>query len=218
MTTAAESLLPLLFGDRPLDAWPPAAEPGAAADELPWSAFVEARQHLLDGDQDLAIRSWASVSAVGAWESRHTLQAWHFLREVGVQPDESIAHQVLGVVAEVAVDGGHDALAAYRAGGVRYLNHAGPVVVVEDGPPQIHEFGARFLDAAQAVAGQLGPWAEPTLPDLPVGHSRFTMLTPSGPHLGQGPDEVLRSDALAAPLFDAATRLLVAVYELSPPT
>ena len=216
MATAAESLLPLLFGDRPLDAWPPAAEPGATAEELPWSAFLQARQHLADGDQDLAIRAWASVSAIGAWESRHTLQAWHFLREVGVRPDESIAHQVLGVVAEVAVGDGHDALAAYAIGGVRYLNHAGPVVVVEDGPPQIQELGTRFLDVAQAVAAQLGAWTEPRLPVLPVGHSRFTMLTPSGPHVGQGPDEVLRSDAMAAPLFDAATRLLVAVYELSP--
>ena len=222
MTTAAESMWPLLFGDVPMDEWPSAdatgtVEGGAVADQPPWSFFVEARQHLANGDQDLAVRSWLAVTMAGLWESRHVVQAWRFLRSVGIQPDESIARQVLGVVAEVAVDGAHDALAAYRVGGVRYLNHAGPVVVIEESPPEIDAAATRLLDAAQLVAGAIGPWTEDALPTLPIGHSRFTMLTPRGPHLGQGPDDVLRSDAMAQPLFDTATDLLVAVTDLAQP-
>jgi hypothetical protein len=222
MTTAAESLWPLLFGDVPMDEWPRAdaegtAEGGAVADQPPWSYFVDARRHLADGDQDLAIRAWSAVTMPGVWESRHVLQAWRFLRSVGVQPDASIAKQVLGVVAEVDVGGVHDALAAYRVGGVRYLNHAGPVVVIEESPPEIEVAATRFLDAAQAVASAIGPWTEDALPPLPAEHSRFTMLTPSGPHLGQGPDDVLRADAMAQPLFGTATELLVAVTQLAQP-
>ena len=217
MDGAAATLLPMLFGDLSIDRWPAAAAESDPPDELPWSAFVQARDHLAAGDQDLAIRAWASVAQPGPWESRHTLQAWHFLRAAGVRPDESIAHQVLGVVAEISVDGAHDALAAYRIGGVRYLNHAGPIVVVEDGPADLAVRAGRFLDAAQAVASRIGPWTEPELPDLPVGHSRFTMLTPAGPHLGQGPDDVLQADPMAQPLFATATDLFLAVVELRPP-
>jgi hypothetical protein len=45
-------------------------------------------------------------------ESRHVLQAWHFLREFGVNPSDDVAPHVLGavvtsrgVVYDVVVDG-----------------------------------------------------------------------------------------------------------------
>jgi hypothetical protein len=211
--SAAAVLWPMLFGDLPMEAWPAADAP--AADGPPWSAFVSARTHWADGDQDLAIRDWASVSMADAWESRHALQAWHFLRAAGVQPDASIASQVHGVVAEIAVDGSHDALAAYRVGGVRYLNHAGGVSVVDDGPPELNDAVVAFIAVAQAVADRIGPWTEAEPPPLPSDHSRFTMLTPSGPRLGQGPDAAFRGDPMAGPLFEAATRLLMVVVDLS---
>ena len=66
----------------------------------------------------------------------------------------------------------------------------------------------------QAIVPEIGPLEGP-LPPLPAGHSRLTMLTPLGPHFGQGPDDVLRADPRAAAFFDAATRLLVAVVDLT---
>ena len=89
-----------LFGDLPMDQWPVGDEAGGP----PWDAFVRARAHLAAGDQDLAIREWAGIETAAGFaavESRHLLQAWHFLRAVGIQPDPSIAGEVLGVVAEV---------------------------------------------------------------------------------------------------------------------
>ena len=49
------------------------------------------------------------------------------------------------------------------------------------------------------------------LPPLEAGETRFTMLTPGGPVIGQGPDDDLRADPLAGPLYDASTALLAAV-------
>ena len=207
MTDPADALAPTLFGDLPLDRWPD----GDDATDEPWTSFVRARRHLADGDQDLAIRAWVGVASSPNLEARHRLQAWLFLRSIGVQPDESIAADVWGVVAEVAVDDGHDLLAAYDVGGVRYLNHAGGVVVVEQCGVEAQAALDRWLAAAGQLAVHIGVWTEPERPSLGAGESRMTMLTPAGPRFGQGPDDVLRADPMAAPLFEAATALLVAV-------
>ena len=150
----------------------------------------------------------------GGGESRHTLQAWHFLRSVNVHPGDSIAGEVLGVVVEVTVDGAHDVLAAYRDGSIRYLNHAGGATILDEVPPAVAAKAAALLAAGQVLADQIGPWTEPQLPDLPVGSMRLTMLTRGGPHFGQGPDDALGGDPLAAPVLAAATDLLVAVVDL----
>lgn len=203
-----------LFGLLPLDAWP--ADDGPTGE--PWDAFVRARNHLAAGDQDLAIREWSSIetrAGFDAVESRHLLQAWQFLRSVGIQPDASIAGVVLGVVVEVTVDGAHDVLAAYADGSVRYLNHAGGATILDDVPPAAVPLVANVLLAGQALSDQIGPWTELQLPDLPVGQMRLTMLTRGGPRFGQGPDDVLGADPMAGPLLVAATELLVSVVDLS---
>ena len=58
---------------------------------------------------------------------------------------------------------------------------------------------------AQTIADVIGPW-EGRLPPLPAEQTRLTMLTPLGPHFGQGPDDALRQDSTAAAFLDAATR------------
>lgn len=214
MSGPDEALRSTLFGLLPLDAWPAGDGPSGE----PWDGFVRARDHLAAGDQDLAIREWSQIALAAeltGGESRHVLQAWHFLRSVDVHPDESIAGEVLGIVVEVTVDGAHDVLAAYADGSVRYLNHAGGATVLDDVPPQTAALAANVLAAGQELADQIGPWTEPQLPDLPVGTMRLTMLTRGGPRFGQGPDDVLGDDPMAGPLLTAATALLVSVVELS---
>lgn len=214
MSGPDEGLRSTLFGLVPMDAWP------VGDDEIgePWDGFVRARKHLEAGDQDLAIREWSRIALaidVAGGESRHVLQAWQFLRSVGIVPDASIAGQVLGVVVEVTVDQAHDVLATYADGSVRYLNHAGGATILDDVPPAAVVLAANVLAAGQALADQIGPWTEPQLPDLPVGSMRLTMLTRGGPHFGQGPDDVLGADPMAGPLLVAATELLVSVVDLS---
>lgn len=214
MTTAADALRPTLYGDVSLDAWPA----GDDHPDEPWASFVRARRHLADGDQDLAVRAWSAIAHDESQESRNRLQAWHFLRSINVHPDEElVARQAWGVVVEVPVDGGHDVLAAYPVGGVRYLNHAGGATVVEEGEggEELLVALARLLVAGQALADVLGPWTEGSLPEVPVDHTRLLVLTPGGHRFGQGPDAALRQEPLAAAVFSAATDLLVAVVALS---
>lgn len=214
MTSAAEALRPVLYGDVPLDRWPLG---GDHADE-PWASFVRARRHLANGDQDLAVRAWLAIAHDEHLESRNRLQAWHFLRSIDVHPDEDLlAHQAWGVVVEVPVDGDHDVLAAYAVGGVRYLNHAGGATVVEEGQGghEVLMALAALLDAGQALADALGPWSEGPLPEVPAGHTRLLALTPGGHRFGQGPDDKLRHEPLATAVLAAATDLLVAVTALS---
>jgi hypothetical protein len=252
-----QELRALLFGDVPIDAWPPpaggadadesvsaasgadadadadvdagadadaavfgdphAGEPGAGVPDRPagaWAAFVRAREHLAAGDVDLAIREWSLVAdPIASHESRHVLQAWTFLRSQDSQPDASIAGEVLGVVAEVALDGAHDVLAAYRDGSIRFLHHLGGATIVEPGAatPEMALAADRWLAEGQRVHDAIGPWDGGALPVLPAGSSRFTMLTRDGPSFGQGPDDVLHGDPLAGGLLAAAATLLQAV-------
>jgi hypothetical protein len=61
----------LLFGDAPMDSWPP----DDAADGEPWTSFVEARAAIGRGDRDVAIERWRAIAALPEVESRHVAQA-----------------------------------------------------------------------------------------------------------------------------------------------
>lgn len=204
--TAADALRPGLWADRPVEAWPPGDE---VAGE-PWTSFVAARRALAAGDTAAAIAAWQAITSQPDTEARNVLQAWHLLRLHGVAPAEELAGRVLGVVCEVAVGDQHDVLAGYADGSARYLNHAGGASVFDGGPPEVVARVADLLVAGQAVADAIGPWNEPGLPELPAGQTRFCMLTPGGFRFGQGPDDVLRDEVMAEPLYAAATALLVA--------
>lgn len=205
--TAPDDLRPLLFGNAPVDAWPS----GDDATAEPWASFVRARRHLAAGDADLAVREWAPIATFDLWEPRHRLQAWTFLRAAGIQPDDHLARSVLGVVAEVAVGDGHDALATYADGSIRFLHHAGGVYAVDSTRYDLVMGATALLSVGQEVADRLGPWPGTDLPPLEVGESRFTMLTAGGPVIGQGPDDALRADPVAGPLYEASTALLAAI-------
>lgn len=212
-----------LLGDLPAQEWPAGDGPAGP----PWDGFVRAREHLAAGDQDLAVRAWSAIAMTPGLEARHTLQAWHLLRSVGVQPDASISGEVLGVVAEVAVGDGHDVLAAYRDGSVRYLNHGGGATVVEPGgldglgPQVAADLAAAvegWLGVGQVVADATGPLEPGPWPALPTGHTRVAMLTRAGPHIGQGPDEQLRAEPTAEAFLAAATAVLLLIVDLPTPT
>jgi hypothetical protein len=197
-----------LFGDVPLDEWPPDTRDDDRRDGEPWESFIQARQAARSQRMKDAVEIWQSIAARHDAEPRHVLQAWHFLRQAGTQPGPDIASRVLGTVAEVAVPAGHDVLACYRHGSVRYLNFSGSVIVYEDGNAQVDAAIAGLLDVSQAVADAIGVWERPQLPALPDGHTRFMMLAPAGARFGQGPDAAMRTDRVANALLSAATKVL----------
>jgi hypothetical protein len=149
-------------------------------------------------------------------DSRQTLQAWTFLRELGIVPPSVIAKQVFGAVAEVPMGRGHDVLAAYQDGSVRFLSHAGAATIVEDRTiASVEEPLREWLALAKDLVAQIGPWTERELPSLPADSLRVTVLTPSGPHFGQGPANDLTADPRASAFMEPATRLLLAVTAIT---
>src|SRR4051812_42118729 len=126
-----ESLTPLprpsvrdtLFGDLPMSEWPPADSP--LNEQEPWKSFVLGREALAKRRTDDAIAHWRRVAESPGLESRHYLQAWHFLRLQGVQPSASDGKTLLGVVLEVSMPDGLDLLAAYPERTARYYNYSG---------------------------------------------------------------------------------------------
>jgi hypothetical protein len=201
---------PLLLGNVPIDQWP---SDGHGVGE-PWASFVAARDAYKAGNRDDAIARWQTIADMQRVESRHTLQAWTFLRVNGVQPPDAIAAHVLGAIVEVPVEGGRDVLAAYRDGSARYLNHAGNVSVFENGPDTVTAGVVAMIDAAQPLADVVGLWDKLQLPELPAGDSRLLLLTPGGFRFGQGPGDQLMKQPLADALFTAATQLLVVIADL----
>jgi hypothetical protein len=204
-TSKDDGVRETLFGDLPLEQWPPHDEP---ADDFPWSAFAQARIDLAAGDSASAAAAWRQVLDAPELESRHYLQAWQFLREAGEQPPDDISKEVLGVVAEVALRKGLDVLAVYGDRGVRYFNHAGGGVVVEEAEGSLAELVDELLAAAREVVAAIGPW-EGERPGPPRrGHARISFLTPSGLHFGEGPMEALEKDPLGDEVLGLATQIM----------
>ncbi|UOQ72994.1 hypothetical protein [Hymenobacter cellulosilyticus] len=120
----------MLFGDLPMAQWP--ASDSDLRTVEPWSWFAAAQQAQAQQDAVTAEQALRRVLATAGLESRHYLQAWQALRELGVTPPADTAKQVLGVVVEVSLEQGLDLLAAYADGSARYYNYSGAGVVWEN--------------------------------------------------------------------------------------
>lgn len=198
----------VLFGDLPASDWP---KETATTDEQPWSLFCEARSQLNLGHQQEAIRKYQRILAMPSLESRHYLQAWHFLRDVEIEPDDATAKQLFGVVVEVALAEGLDIVAVYADYTARYINYSGAGVIWDAPDNSLNQDMDAVLQAAREVVGQIGPWEGNRPPAPPKGHARISMLTPSGLHFGEAPFEVLAKDKFGGPVIHAAIRLMRAM-------
>jgi hypothetical protein len=199
-----------LFGDAPLEAWTGSNVPPGE----PWSSFVQARQALATNRVADAVNLWQRIAAMPDLESRHYLQAWHFLRAHGVNPPPEVAKQLLGVVIEVPMNGGLDLLAAYPDRHARYYNYSGRGVIWEHSNASLDPWIDALLAAGSHVVRQLKPISTPRPPAPSQGNIRINLLSPEGLHLGEGPFKVIASDPGAKPTFDAATALMTKLVAL----
>lgn len=197
-----------LFGDMPLDQWP---SDGDASDELPWGAFVSARQTLAGGNRAGAIAGWRRILTQPGFEPRCYLQAWHFLRQHGEQPAPEVAKQLLGVVIEVALPQGLDLLAAYADHSARYYNHSGAGVVWERPDDSLDAAIDQLLAVSRPIVSQIGAWEETRPAPPPTDSARLSFLTPSGLHFGQGPMAALARDPLGGQVLHSASGLMNAM-------
>ena len=212
MAEVAEPIRDTLFGDLPLERWPPE---GADASAYPWSSFAQARVLLAAGETQTAQQCWFEIVHNPELESRHHLQAWMFLRAQGEQPPDSYAKHVLGVVVEIGMPEGLDLLAVYEDGGARYYNHAGGGVALDEPPEGLAQAIEALLAAASDVVVQLGPW-EGERPGPPTAeHARLAFLTPSGLHFGEGGVETLSADPVGGPVLARATEVVAQLVGLT---
>lgn len=206
MSSPPHHIRDTLFGDLPLNEYPPAASEHSL--EEPWITFAAAREELAAGRSGEAIDLWRAVTEMRNVESRHYVQAWHFLRQRGIQPPPEIAKAMLGVVVEVGVDRGVDLLAAYPDHTARYHNFSGRAVVWEHPDDSLDTLIDALLAAGSRVLNVINPWPNPRRAAPPAGVARINLLSPAGLHFGEGPLDRIGAEPLARPTFDAATALM----------
>jgi hypothetical protein len=153
----------------------------------------------------------ASVAEDDSVESRVRVVAFRRLAQRGVPPPAQ--PPLLGTIVEIGLHEGLDTLAAYADGGVRYINHAGAVSIVEGGGPLAAQVEAVLLTSKRAVAA-IGPWQGERLPPPSTDQARLTFLVGGQLYFGQGPFDALASDGLAGPVLATATTLLSVIAVL----
>ena len=195
-----------LFGDMPFSEWPNATSKQEKHE--PWRSFATAREQLTGGDKTSSISTLRKILAMPNLESRHYLQAWHFLRELGETPTETEAQQLYGVVVEVALRNGLDMVAAYSDGTARYFNYSGAAIIWERPDNSLDPSVHALLGVGQKVLREIGPWEGQRPPEPPQDQVRINLLAPAGLHFGQGSFEQLERDSMGGPMIGAATRLM----------
>jgi len=181
-----------LFCDVPALYRPP---PGAAA--TPWQALLYA--------PSANVTTVRALAGDTGQEARVRALAYGWLRERG-QPVP--ASELLGVVVEVALPGGLDALAAYRDGRVRYLNHSGRAVLVDTRVPDIDPLVDALLAASSRALPQAQPWQRVRGAMPGTGQVRIGLLSSDGLRRIEGSFDQLQRDTFAGPALLAASRLL----------
>jgi len=202
-----------LFGDMPLTDW--IRVPAETMASEPWASFGRAKQLIDSGDTGNAAVLLQKVLETPQLESRHYLQAYSFLRALGVNPPPEKAKDVLGVVVEVAMKRGLDLVAGYADHHARYYNYSGAGVVWERPNGTLDAAIDDLLRVGAVVARAIGPWKEARPPAPPEGNTRINLLVPSGLHFGEGPLETLERDRLGGPVIASALRLMLELVKLT---
>jgi len=202
-----------LFGDLPFSRWA-TVFPTATPSE-PWASFRRAKQSLDSGDKQSAKEALLSILEMSELESRQYLQAWHFLRDLGVSPPCGKEKDLLGVVVEVGMEQGTDLVAAYSDHHARYYNYSGAGVAWERPDNSLDPVIDHLLRVGSDTMQAIGPWKgkRPSAP--PVGHARINLLSPVGLNFGQGPLDALSKDRLGGPVIAASFRLMQALIKLT---
>jgi hypothetical protein len=200
-----------LFGDLRLSQWLPQPLPQTE----PWTSFAQAKQRSDQNDKPGAIAILQRILSLPDMESRHYLEAWTCLRDLGVSVPADKAKDVLGVVVEVGMDRGLDLVAAYPDHHARYYNFSGAGVVWERPNSSLDKPIDNLLRAASSAVKVIGPWGKDRPAAPPAGQARINILTPCGLHFGQGPYTALSKDRIGGPVLGLAFQLMQQMIKLT---
>ncbi|MEP7166260.1 MAG: hypothetical protein ABI741_16275 [Ferruginibacter sp.] len=185
-----------LFGDQPLEQWA-----GAESEDLPWNLFKDAKRCVDKGKNNQAIEMLKKITTLPGLESRHYLQAYFFLNELGSFPEADI--ELFAVVVEVAMDEGLDLLAIYADHSARYYHASGAGVIWDVPDITIGSKIDHILSLGNGIIEQIGPW-KAERPAAPVnGRARLNLLTSKGLHFGEADQNVLFQDPLSSKIMYA---------------
>ena len=149
-------------------------------------------------------------------ESRYRLWAASALREMGLQADEELADQLLGVIGETPMPLGLDTLAAYSDGSARYVNQSGAVILYDPADASLAAPVGAVGVAARSVYLS-APLAPGPGPSFAPEEFRFTFLTPRGRRMVSEDRRRFGNGTPYDGLFFALGALLSAVSEWAYP-
>jgi hypothetical protein len=194
----------VMFGDLPWDVW--CRREGPA--EEPWPLFRAAWTAKKNGDLAGCIACLEQVACMIDIETRHRIQAWHFLRELGASPIPEEAKDVLGIIIETGLPEGTDVLGAYEDYTARYWGASGLGILWTRANSKLDDDFESFFAVAQGAVQKVQPRKGPRPPVPPLGTIQISLLTPSGVHMGMGSADILGDDPLAKDLVDRARGLV----------
>ena len=196
----------LLFGDAPIESG--ARDDSHADSTEPIASFHQFRSSYARGDVPSAAQALRRILARPNLESRHYLQAWHFLKQLNITPPPDLEKELLGVVVELGMPEGADTLAAYADHSARYLNYSGKIIIWDRPNDSLDPLIEALLSAGREVLKSIGPWDKPRRLPPANGQARINFLTPSGLHFGEGSVALLAKDPRGGPVLTAAMRLM----------
>jgi hypothetical protein len=149
---------------------------GGQSASPPWSAFVTVKDRLRMRDQVLARRDLHRIAESSA-SSVVRLIAWNMLRELGENPDATVAQAVQGVVVELPTQAGAEVLAVYADGTAARLDAAGNFTRWTPTGPTADLVKQQIEDAQKLISDLPPPAGLPA----PAGATpRITLLTFAG--------------------------------------
>lgn len=143
-------------------------------------------------------------------DARLRLLAYKRLRTSGYAITDKV---LLGVVVEVGMEHGLDALGVYPDGVARYINYT-ERMVIWDAPDQTSkEIATQLMNDSLNIVRQIGPWEGPRKAPPPTGHVRISFLMSDGLYFGEGPIQVLFNDPMGGPALQSATAMMQYITE-----
>ena len=143
-------------------------------------------------------------------DARLRLLAYHRLRTSGVSIEEK---DILGVVVEVGMDLGLDALGVYPDGVARYINYTESMVIWDAPDAVSREIATQLMQDSLRIVQQIGPWEGPRKAPPPKGNVRISFLVSDGLYFGEGPINVLFNDPMGGPALQSATAMMQYITE-----
>lgn len=202
-----EALRDLLFGNLPAEKWL------GNKKDVPWSLFAQAfEQASVKKDNEAAVKTYKKVVDTPGLETRHYLQAWYFLRKLGVNPLPEIAQNVYGVVVDVFLETGSEVVACYADHHARYINYQGRGVYWDLPNTSLNEKIDALLKASEVPARNKA-FDERLPPPTQVNAVQISILTPGGIPYGMGTFEGWSKDPFGGPIVVAAGALLNGLVE-----